>query len=192
MSRKWCSSSSARPSTSRPRRRRRRLHRRGTAPTRRGSGRPPGAASAGERDAREPGHHHAPATATAARDGRPAGEGRQRPLRPRLLASASSATSASRRAARTRRTRSRSPWPAAASTPGSRPSATCPLPDSACVYCGNCIGVCPTGALMFKTEYDMRAGRHVGRDRADGDRHDLPVLRRRLHALRSTSRTTRS
>lgn len=31
-----------------------------------------------------------------------------------------------------------------------------PLPDSACVYCGNCIGVCPTGALMFKTEYDMR------------------------------------
>jgi predicted molibdopterin-dependent oxidoreductase YjgC len=32
-----------------------------------------------------------------------------------------------------------------------------PLPESACVYCGNCIGVCPTGALMFKTEYDMRA-----------------------------------
>ena len=31
-----------------------------------------------------------------------------------------------------------------------------PLPDSACVYCGNCIGVCPTGALMFKIEYDMR------------------------------------
>ncbi|HUY44401.1 MAG TPA: 2Fe-2S iron-sulfur cluster-binding protein [Streptosporangiaceae bacterium] len=30
------------------------------------------------------------------------------------------------------------------------------LPDSACVYCGNCIGVCPTGALMFKSEYDMR------------------------------------
>ena len=32
-----------------------------------------------------------------------------------------------------------------------------PLPESACVYCGNCIGVCPTGALMFKTEYDRRA-----------------------------------
>ena len=30
------------------------------------------------------------------------------------------------------------------------------LPDSACVYCGNCIGVCPTGALTFKTEHDMR------------------------------------
>src|SRR5207244_817332 len=32
-----------------------------------------------------------------------------------------------------------------------------PLPDSACVYCGNCIGVCPTGALMFKSEHEMRA-----------------------------------
>jgi len=30
------------------------------------------------------------------------------------------------------------------------------LPDSACVYCGNCIGVCPTGAIQFKTEFDMR------------------------------------
>jgi predicted molibdopterin-dependent oxidoreductase YjgC len=31
------------------------------------------------------------------------------------------------------------------------------LPKSACVYCGNCIAVCPTGALMFKSEYDRRA-----------------------------------
>jgi predicted molibdopterin-dependent oxidoreductase YjgC len=31
------------------------------------------------------------------------------------------------------------------------------LPESACVYCGNCIAVCPTGALMFKSEYDLRA-----------------------------------
>lgn len=30
------------------------------------------------------------------------------------------------------------------------------LPESACVYCGNCVGVCPTGALMFKSEFDMR------------------------------------
>jgi predicted molibdopterin-dependent oxidoreductase YjgC len=30
------------------------------------------------------------------------------------------------------------------------------LPDSACVYCGNCIGVCPTGALMFASEYNLR------------------------------------
>lgn len=32
-----------------------------------------------------------------------------------------------------------------------------PLPDSACVYCGNCVEVCPTGALSFKSEFDMRA-----------------------------------
>ncbi len=31
------------------------------------------------------------------------------------------------------------------------------LPDSSCVYCGNCINVCPTGALMFTSEHTMRA-----------------------------------
>ena len=31
-----------------------------------------------------------------------------------------------------------------------------PLPESACVYCGNCIAVCPTGALMFHSEFDLR------------------------------------
>ena len=31
-----------------------------------------------------------------------------------------------------------------------------PLPETACVYCGNCVGVCPTGALMAKSEHDMR------------------------------------
>ncbi len=31
-----------------------------------------------------------------------------------------------------------------------------PLPESACVYCGNCIAVCPTGALMAKTEHELR------------------------------------
>ena len=39
-----------------------------------------------------------------------------------------------------------------------------PLPESACVYCGNCIQVCPTGALMFKSEYDMTPTRsHIER-----------------------------
>lgn len=32
-----------------------------------------------------------------------------------------------------------------------------PLPGSACVYCGNCIAECPTGALMAKPEFDLRA-----------------------------------
>jgi len=30
------------------------------------------------------------------------------------------------------------------------------LPDSACVYCGNCIAVCPTGALMPSREFELR------------------------------------
>src|SRR6266849_1776706 len=33
---------------------------------------------------------------------------------------------------------------------------TVSLPESACVYCGNCIGVCPPGALMLKSEHDIR------------------------------------
>jgi predicted molibdopterin-dependent oxidoreductase YjgC len=31
-----------------------------------------------------------------------------------------------------------------------------PLGESPCVYCGNCVAVCPTGALIGRTEYDMR------------------------------------
>lgn len=31
-----------------------------------------------------------------------------------------------------------------------------PLPESACVYCGNCIGVCPTGALVSRREHELR------------------------------------
>jgi len=41
------------------------------------------------------------------------------------------------------------------------------LPESACVYCGNCIGVCPTGALMFTSEHEMReAGQWREEDQA--------------------------
>ena len=54
------------------------------------------------------------------------------------------------------------------------------LPESACVYCGNCIAVCPTGALMSKSEYDRRQAGHLGRGgRGRGD-DDLPLLRGRL------------
>jgi predicted molibdopterin-dependent oxidoreductase YjgC len=34
-----------------------------------------------------------------------------------------------------------------------------PLDVSACVFCGNCINVCPTGALMFRSEFEMREAR---------------------------------
>ena len=40
-----------------------------------------------------------------------------------------------------------------------------PLPESACVYCGNCIEVCPTGALSFKVEFDKRADGTWAEDR---------------------------
>ena len=34
------------------------------------------------------------------------------------------------------------------------------LPGSACVFCGNCVAVCPTGALMDRREHELRqAGR---------------------------------
>jgi predicted molibdopterin-dependent oxidoreductase YjgC len=39
------------------------------------------------------------------------------------------------------------------------------LTDSACVYCGNCIAVCPTGALMARREFDMRAAGTWAEDR---------------------------
>jgi len=31
-----------------------------------------------------------------------------------------------------------------------------PLGDSPCVYCGNCVAVCPTNALVGRAEYDLR------------------------------------
>ena len=49
-------------------------------------GPPADAAAAGERDAHEPGHHHAPAGDALGGHRRPAGQGRQRAVRPRLLA----------------------------------------------------------------------------------------------------------
>ena len=39
------------------------------------------------------------------------------------------------------------------------------LPDSSCVYCGNCIAVCPTGALMPLSEHRMRADATWDEDR---------------------------
>ena len=40
-----------------------------------------------------------------------------------------------------------------------------PLTDSACVYCGNCVAVCPTGALIVRREFDMRTAGTWAEDR---------------------------
>ena len=34
-----------------------------------------------------------------------------------------------------------------------------PLPETSCVFCGQCIGVCPTGALKPKREFLLEAGK---------------------------------
>jgi len=34
-----------------------------------------------------------------------------------------------------------------------------PLPETTCVFCGQCIGVCPTGALKPKREFLLEAGK---------------------------------
>lgn len=41
------------------------------------------------------------------------------------------------------------------------------LTDSACVFCGNCIGVCPTGALMFRSEHELRKAEMWEEDRQE-------------------------
>jgi predicted molibdopterin-dependent oxidoreductase YjgC len=33
-----------------------------------------------------------------------------------------------------------------------------PMPETTCVFCGNCVGVCPTKALQGKTEYLLEKG----------------------------------
>ena len=33
------------------------------------------------------------------------------------------------------------------------------MPDTSCVFCGNCVGVCPTGALKGKVEFDLEQER---------------------------------
>jgi NADH dehydrogenase/NADH:ubiquinone oxidoreductase subunit G len=34
-----------------------------------------------------------------------------------------------------------------------------PIPESPCVFCGQCVGVCPTGALKPKIEFGLEQGR---------------------------------
>jgi NADH dehydrogenase/NADH:ubiquinone oxidoreductase subunit G len=36
------------------------------------------------------------------------------------------------------------------------------MPDTTCVFCGNCVGVCPTGALKGKVEFELERGLEMG------------------------------
>jgi len=56
-----------------------------------------------------------------------------------------------------------------------------PLPESACVYCGNCVEVCPTGALAFTEEYRLREARQGDRSARPAPTPSAPAARR-VHA----------
>lgn len=124
----------------------------GARPERYGPPTPP--SPAGARDAREPGHHHAPDATAAETVAQPVKIDNDLYVRDYskcilcykcVEACGTDAQNTFAIAVAGRG------FDARISTEGN-----VPLPDSACVYCGNCIGVCPTGALMFRSEYQMR------------------------------------
>jgi predicted molibdopterin-dependent oxidoreductase YjgC len=133
---------------------RRWMERYGAEPARYGPAAPP--AEAGERDGALPGHHHAPdgAAATASTVAQPVKIDNELYVRDyaRCILCYKCVQACGVEAQNT--------FAIAVAGRGfdariSTELAT-PLPESACVYCGNCIGVCPTGALMFKSEHDLR------------------------------------
>jgi NADP-reducing hydrogenase subunit HndD len=128
------------------------LERYGAHPDRFGAPAPESAA--GERDRARPGHHHAPEAGAAARVAQPVKVDNELYVRDYgkcvlcykcVEACGTDAQNTFAIAVAGRGFDARISTEFAA-----------PLPDTACVYCGNCIGVCPTGALMFKSEFDMR------------------------------------
>ncbi len=128
------------------------LERYGADPGRFGPAAPP--AAAGARDARQPGHHHAP-------DG-PAAETVAQPVTidNDLYVRDYSRCILCYKCVEACGTDAQNTFAIAVAGRGfdARISTeyAVPLTSSACVYCGNCIGVCPTGALMFRSEHEMR------------------------------------
>ena len=124
----------------------------GADPARFGPAAPP--AQAGERDARQPGHHHAPDGAAAATVAQPVKVDNELYVRDFakciLCYKCVEACGADAQNTFAIAVAGRG-FDAHIST-----EYDTPLPASACVYCGNCIGVCPTGALMFRSEHEMR------------------------------------
>jgi predicted molibdopterin-dependent oxidoreductase YjgC len=131
------------------------MERYGADPERFGARAP--AAEAGERDAHEPGHHHAPADADAALAATVA---QPTKIDNDLYVRDYSKCILCYKCVEACGEDAQNTFAIAVAGRGfdARISTeqAVPLPESACVYCGNCIGVCPTGALMAKTEYDMR------------------------------------
>ncbi len=124
----------------------------GARPERFGPPAPP--TEAGERDAARPGHHHAPEEGVAANAAQPVKVDNDLYVRDyaKCIVCYKCVEACGRDAQNT--------FAIALAGRGFEARISTeydvPLPDSACVYCGNCIGVCPTGALMFKSEHEMR------------------------------------
>ena len=50
-----------------------------------------------------------------------------------------------------------------------------PMPETTCVFCGQCVGVCPTGALKPKREWLLEQGLYARRNHAgDQGRKETP------------------
>ena len=124
----------------------------GAEPARFGS--PAAAAAAGERDTLHAGHHHAPDPAHAQTVGQPAKIDNDLYMRDysRCILCYKCVEACGEDAQNT--------FAIAVAGRGfdARISTefAVKLPESACVYCGNCVAVCPTGALMPTREYAMR------------------------------------
>jgi predicted molibdopterin-dependent oxidoreductase YjgC len=111
-------------------------------------------AAEGERDSRHPGHHHAPDGSTAETVAQPVKEDNDLYVRDygrcimcykcvKACGTDAQYTFAISAAGRGFDTRIATEY-------------NTELPDSACVYCGNCVGVCPTGALKSTAEHELR------------------------------------
>ncbi len=143
-------------------------------------GPPAPAAATGERDARQPGHHHEPAA-------EPVAETVAQPVKvdndlyvrdyPRCILCYKCVEACGEDAQNT--------FAIAVAGRGfdARISTEfdVPLPESACVYCGNCIGVCTGASCSARSTTCGPPTR--GSPRTDRHRDHLPVLRRRLHPV---------
>jgi predicted molibdopterin-dependent oxidoreductase YjgC len=128
------------------------MRRYGAQPERFGKPVPP--AEAGKRDEEQPGHHHAPANGSAAGVAQPVKVDND------LYVRDYSKCILCYKCVEACGTDAQNTFAIAVAGRGfgARISTeyNVPLTESACVYCGNCIGVCPTGALMFRSEHEMR------------------------------------
>jgi predicted molibdopterin-dependent oxidoreductase YjgC len=128
------------------------MSRYGAKPERFGDQVPP--AEAGERDAEQPGHHHAAKNSSAANVAQPVKVDND------LYVRDYSKCILCYKCVEACGTDAQNTFAIAVAGRGfgARISTeyNVPLTESACVYCGNCIGVCPTGALMFRSEHEMR------------------------------------